>query len=77
MAWHSGNSGGITHGVGLKAPNTLGLYDMGGNAVEWCWDVYSISGSNTNYVVRSLSLDDRGGSPGGISIGFRVVLQEQ
>jgi formylglycine-generating enzyme required for sulfatase activity len=77
VAWYSGNSGGITQAVGLKAPKTLGLYDMGGNASEWCWDVYSISGSYTNYVVRRLSLDDRGGSPGGLTIGFRVVLQEQ
>jgi formylglycine-generating enzyme len=24
--------------VGTKAPNELGLYDMSGNILEWCWD---------------------------------------
>jgi formylglycine-generating enzyme required for sulfatase activity len=27
-----------TQGVGEKAPNELGLYDMSGNVREWCWD---------------------------------------
>ena len=33
--WHEENSGGITHEVGLKLPNDIGLYDMGGNVTEF------------------------------------------
>ncbi|MBU0926557.1 MAG: SUMF1/EgtB/PvdO family nonheme iron enzyme [Spirochaetes bacterium] len=36
--WHNGNSGSTTHPAGSKLPNELGLYDMSGNVLEWCWD---------------------------------------
>lgn len=37
FAWFAGNSSGRElHAVGLKAPNAFGLYDMHGNAREWC-----------------------------------------
>jgi len=35
IAWHFGNSGRATHPVASKKPNTLGVYDMLGNAGEW------------------------------------------
>ena len=38
VAWYKGNSGDKTHEVGKKLPNELGLYDMNGNVIEWCWD---------------------------------------
>jgi formylglycine-generating enzyme required for sulfatase activity len=38
--WYRDNSGGRTHPVGRKKPNARGLYDMQGNAWEWCLDVW-------------------------------------
>ena len=38
VAWYGNNSEGRTHPVGQKKPNELGLYDMCGNAAQWCWD---------------------------------------
>jgi formylglycine-generating enzyme required for sulfatase activity/serine/threonine protein kinase len=36
--WYKKNSDGRSHKVGEKMPNGFGLYDMYGNANEWCWD---------------------------------------
>lgn len=35
FAWFSGNSGGKTHPVGTKAPNSRGFHDLCGNVWEW------------------------------------------
>jgi formylglycine-generating enzyme required for sulfatase activity len=49
VAWARSNSvnknhpiynGQGTHEIGQKAPNELGLYDMSGNAGEWCHDFF-------------------------------------
>lgn len=47
VAWYNSEpeNGRLTkpYPVGSKKPNGLGLYDMGGNAREWCWDKFPYS----------------------------------
>jgi formylglycine-generating enzyme required for sulfatase activity len=52
-AWYSDNSGGQTHPVAQKKPNSLGLYDMTGNCFQWAgdWD--------STYLVKD-QIDPRG-----------------
>jgi formylglycine-generating enzyme required for sulfatase activity len=81
VAWTDENSDSLSHGAALKAPNTLGLYDMSGNEWEWCWDI----DSGTNRVRKGGSwYNDTGSCTVAyrygydllgmhMSIGFRVV----
>lgn len=51
VAWYLFNSKDMTHQAGLKKPNGLGIYDMTGNVVEWCWDyLWQDEFENINYV---------------------------
>lgn len=47
VAWHDND----IHEVGLKKPNSLGIYDMTGNVAEWCIDGPS---GNTHYIKGGL-----------------------
>lgn len=60
--WYGDNSGDVTHPVGLKRPNPLGLHDLCGNIFEWCWDWYA-----DDYYRSSPAVDPRGpGAPEGV-----------
>ena len=65
-AWVKDNSNNVTHEVGLKKPNSLGLYDTLGNVLEWCADWYTgiKSGTVSNPSGLSIGTDRscRGGS---------------
>lgn len=45
VAWYYSNSGKEMHPVGTRAANKLGIYDMSGNAAEWCYDYYAAWGT--------------------------------
>jgi formylglycine-generating enzyme required for sulfatase activity len=64
IAWYDENSGSSTHPVGRKSPNAWGLYDMLGNANEWCQDWY-----DANYYMQSPERNPRGPSSG----SYRVI----
>ena len=40
VAWHGDNSSNHLHPVASKVPNELNIYDMSGNATEYCSDFY-------------------------------------
>ena len=50
VAWYKDNSNSKNHTVGSKQANELGIYDMPGNVMEWCQDLYGkySSSSQTN-----------------------------
>ena len=79
VAWYKTNSENMTHPVGTKAPNELGIHDMSGNVWEWVSDYHTdyYSSEETNPYVSSFSAYrvKRGGSwidcPVGVSIDVR------
>ena len=58
-AWYDKNSGNKPHPVGQKKPNAFGLYDMHGNASEWCADWFG-----SDYYAFSPTDDPKGPATG-------------
>jgi len=56
-AWYGLQPGTVTIPVGQKRPNSFGLFDMHGNAEEWCADFY-----DRGYYAVSLAQDPQGPS---------------
>lgn len=46
VAWHSRNSSRRVHPVATKMANELNIYDMSGNATEYCSDFYGLYSSS-------------------------------
>jgi len=59
VAWYAANSGNKPHQVGTLNANELGIFDILGNAWEWCFDYYDAS-----YYKNSPKQDPRGPSAG-------------
>jgi formylglycine-generating enzyme required for sulfatase activity len=65
VGWYADNSEPKVHPVGEKRPNELGIYDMSGNAWEWCLDWYK-----KDYYQQMEFVN-----PKGPERGFRRVIQ--
>ncbi|MBR1838321.1 MAG: SUMF1/EgtB/PvdO family nonheme iron enzyme, partial [Bacteroidaceae bacterium] len=80
VAWNIDNSDYEAHDVGQKKPNELGLYDMSGNVIEWCQDIYgsySIDAvTNPTGASTGLNRVGRGGCKGSDSDFCRVAVRD-
>ena len=81
VGWIAGNAGNKTHPVGQKKPNELGLYDMSGNAWEWCvdyWQTPYADGAATDPTgpAKGENRVNRGGSWRSGAESCRAVLRD-
>lgn len=76
VSWYNVNSTGMTNETGQKQANYFGLYDMSGNASEWCWDIYGAyfdnEENNAGVLISSKARVVRGGNWGNNDTYLRV-----
>jgi formylglycine-generating enzyme required for sulfatase activity len=52
-AWCSANANALMHPAGSLKPNGLGLFDVHGNAWQWCHDAYHDKDNKINLEIKS------------------------
>ncbi len=77
VAWYAG-TGKMLHPAGEKKANSLGIFDLSGNAQEWVYDVYTTDyyknspSDNPINEKGSLKRVSRGGSFNSVAEGLRI-----
>jgi hypothetical protein len=85
VGWYGGNSGYSAHEVGKLKANELGIFDMSGNAYEWCGTSHPTYppgrvfrggsfGDDLNFVCSVNYRISNRPEDGNICLGFRVAL---
>ena len=66
VAWCGDNSDNKTHPAGEKRKNALGLHDMSGNVLEWCFDGYDNDprANDAAYTSGGFVVDPQGAASG-------------
>ena len=74
VAWYEENSGDTAHPVAQKKANGYGLYDMRGNATEWCGlksSRIALKGGNYNYSATECAASRRSGTQDALMARYR------